>query len=40
MNEGEEGEGKATEVHKQVTDGAEDTGRWKIVVMMVVSHCV
>ena len=37
MGEGEEGGRKATEVHKQVTDGAEDSGRWQIVVTVVAS---
>ena len=35
MGEGEEGGGKAAEVLKQVTNGAENSGRRQIVVTIV-----
>ena len=35
VGEGKEGGGKATEVHKKVMDGAEDSGRRQIVVTVI-----
>ena len=37
MGEGEDGGEKATNVHLPVTDQAEDSGRRKIVVMVIAS---
>ena len=36
MGEEEEGGGKATEIHKQVTDGAEHSGRRQIHVVVII----
>ena len=40
VGEGEDGGEKVTEVHLPVTDGAEDSGRRQIIVVMVIASAV